>query len=301
MHSHGIEAVGKSLRVANPCSDPRCLVLQCAVALCMALAVPSASAQLIVGHRGAAADAPENTCAAFRLALKQQADAVEGDFRLTLDNQIVCVHDADLKRVAGSSQQVSDSTLAELKQLDVGFWKHPRFAGERIPTLAEVFAVLPDDRPLLIEIKCGAEIVPVLRRELERLEIAPAQATLISFHPEVIRAVRKDLPEFRALWIIAFRQDEDTGIWEPGLNEVISTARDLEAHGVDVKAVPEVITPQFIAAVQAAGLECHCWTVNEPAWARQLQSWGIDSITTDKPETLRTVIPRQSRTVAPAG
>lgn len=86
--------------------------------------------QLIVAHRGASYDAPENTLAAFRLAFEKDADGIEGDFYLTSDNRIVCIHDSDTERVAGKKLIVAKSTLAELKQLDVGSWKDKKWHAE---------------------------------------------------------------------------------------------------------------------------------------------------------------------------
>src|SRR5205085_3299316 len=88
---------------------------------------------LIVGHRGASADAPENTLAAFRLAWEQGADAIEMDLRLTRDGRIVVFHDEDLRRVAGTKNKVKveDLTSEELARFDVGSWKGERWEGER--------------------------------------------------------------------------------------------------------------------------------------------------------------------------
>ena len=87
---------------------------------------------VIVAHRGASFDAPENTLAAFRLAWQQGADAIEGDFYLSKDNQIVCIHDADTKRTAVVSRQVAESTLAELRELDVGRSSWPSFSSSPV-------------------------------------------------------------------------------------------------------------------------------------------------------------------------
>ena len=91
------------------------------------------SAQLIIAHRGASHEAPENTLAAFRLAWEEQADGIEGDFYLTSDGQIVCIHDKTTKRVAPKQPEltVAKSTLKQLRSLDVGSWKNPRYAAER--------------------------------------------------------------------------------------------------------------------------------------------------------------------------
>ena len=117
----------------------------------------TAHGQEIVAHRGASFDAPENTLSAFRLAWQQKADVVEGDFYLTKDKHIVCIHDKTTKRVAPkqATLTIAKSTLAELSALDVGSWKHPRFANERIPVLEEVLATVPKGKRIFVEIKCG--------------------------------------------------------------------------------------------------------------------------------------------------
>ena len=133
------------------------------------MSLPSvAHGQKLVAHRGTSHEAPENTVAAFRLAWEQGADAIEGDFYLSKDQQIVCIHDETTKRTSGEDRVVSECTLDELRRLDVGKWKHPRFEGERISTLAEVLRTVPDGKQIFIEIKCGPEIVPFLGPELKR-------------------------------------------------------------------------------------------------------------------------------------
>lgn len=135
--------------------------------LCLLVSALGAAArgQEIVAHRGASFDAPENTLSAFRLAWKLNADVIEGDFYLTKDEQIVCIHDKTTKRVAPkqTSLTIARSTLAELRALDVGSWKHPRFANERIPLLEEVLATVPEGKRIFVEIKCGPEIIPHLK------------------------------------------------------------------------------------------------------------------------------------------
>ncbi len=115
-------------------------------------------AQVIVGHRGASFDAPENTIAAFKLAWEQQADGIEGDFYITKDKQVVCIHDADTKRTAGKKLVVAESTLTELRELEYGKWKDAKFAGEPIPTFEEVLKVVPSGKLFVIELKVGPDI-----------------------------------------------------------------------------------------------------------------------------------------------
>src|SRR5512147_906066 len=97
---------------------------------------------LVLGHRGASADAPENTLAAFRLALEQGADGVELDAWRCASGEVVVFHDQDARRLAGSPLRVERASLPELQALDVGAWKGERFRGERIPRLEEALEVL---------------------------------------------------------------------------------------------------------------------------------------------------------------
>src|SRR4051794_20206839 len=97
----------------------------------------------IIAHRGASHDAPENTLAAVRLAWAQHADAVEIDVHLTRDGRLAVIHDPDTQRTAGIPQLVTETTLADLQRLDAGAWKGASFAGEKIPALEDVFALVP--------------------------------------------------------------------------------------------------------------------------------------------------------------
>mgnify|MGYP000530610723 CR=1 FL=1 len=118
------------------------------------------SAQTVVGHRGASYDAPENTLCAFELAWKQDADGIEGDFYVTKDKQVVCIHDPDTKRTGGKKLKVAESTLAQLRSLEYGAWKGPEFAGEPIPTFGQVLKAVPQGKLFVIELKTGPEMPP---------------------------------------------------------------------------------------------------------------------------------------------
>src|SRR5512146_2645025 len=98
---------------------------------------------LVLGHRGASADAPENTLAAFQLAMAQGADGVALDVWRCRSGEVVVAHDEDLLRVGSTALRIPDAPLRELRAVDVGSWKGRRFGGERIPLLAEVLEALP--------------------------------------------------------------------------------------------------------------------------------------------------------------
>ncbi len=169
----------------------------------------------IIGHRGASHDAPENTLASIRLAWKQNADASETDVHLTKDGQIVVIHDFNTRRVGHRNRKVVDQTLAELKQLDIGSWKGEQWAGERIPTLSEYLAAIPEGKRLFIEIKCGPEIVPRLVEVIRAAHKRPEQTCLIGFSYDVMRLAKRELPELKCYWIVELKQNRETGPLDP--------------------------------------------------------------------------------------
>ncbi|MCX5670356.1 MAG: glycerophosphodiester phosphodiesterase family protein [Planctomycetota bacterium] len=153
---------------------------------------------LIVAHRGASGEAPENTLAAFKRAWQQQADAIEGDFYLTRDRKIVCIHDATTGRVADTNLVVAQSTLADLRALDVGAWKGAQWQGQRIPTLEEVLALVPPGKKLYLEIKCGPDILPPIKEALTAAKLKPDQVIILSFDKTVLQQCRTVLPDLKA-------------------------------------------------------------------------------------------------------
>lgn len=251
------------------------------------MVTPSAHAQRIVAHRGASFDAPENTLAAFRLAWEQGADAIEGDFFLTKDEKIVCIHDQKTKRTSGEEHDVAQSMFDQLRRLDVGRWKDPKFTGEQIPTLTEVLATVPAGKKIYIEIKCGVEIVPYLVHDVKQSGLPPEQTVVISFNKDVVAETRRQIPEIEAYWLVGFRQNKETKVYEPATESVLQTARDIQTQGLDVQASRDVVNADFVKRLRDQKLSFHIWTVNEPADAVHFQKLGVDSITTDRPAFLR--------------
>ena len=241
---------------------------------------------LIIAHCGASDLAPENTLAAFKLAWELGAEVIEADFHLTADGHIVAHHDETTERTAGVNRPVAKQTLAELKKHDVGAWKNARFAGERIPTLQEVFATIPDGRAIFIEIKADAAIVPVLAESIRSSDLDPRQVTVIAFDQQVIASLKGILPKTKALWLTEIKET-DPGIWRPTAQQIVKTAKGIRADGVDLEARPEAIDEAFILHLRAAGLEVHVWTVNDAKLAQRMIDLGVDGITTDRPGWLR--------------
>ncbi|MBU0754332.1 MAG: glycerophosphodiester phosphodiesterase, partial [Planctomycetes bacterium] len=154
------------------------------------LSILSWAAPLIVAHRGASKSAPENTLPAFKLAWEQGAHAIEGDFRITLDEEIVCHHDKDTKRTTGKEVVVARAGLEELKALDAGSWKGSQWAGTPIPMLKEVAATVPEKGLLFIEIKCGLKILPKLIETMGHTRLGDEQIVVIAFDAKVLQKLK---------------------------------------------------------------------------------------------------------------
>lgn len=249
---------------------------------------------LIVAHRGASHIAPENTLAAFRLAWELDADLIEGDFYLTTDGVIIAHHDDTTKRTANVDRLVQEQTHQELTSLEVGSWKDPKWAGEKIPTLHQVFETVPPCGKVLIEIKSDTRIVEPLIGVLGDSPLAKEQMIIICFDAQVIAQIKQRLPSIRAYWLSDFKE-HGLGRWEPTVDQIIETAKRIGADGVDLNANLNVIDRKFVAEIRRSGLELHVWTVNDPVAATRLMRLGVDSITTDRPGWLRSQLQRRRR------
>ncbi len=227
----------------------------------------------IIAHRGASHDAPENTLPAFKLAWEQGADGIEGDFRLTVDGKIACLHDPDTGRVSGGGRSVvvSESTLAELRQV------HP------IPTLEEVLALVPQNKRIYIEIKSGKDIIEPIEKVLVESGLKPEQVIFISFVGNVISGVKKRMPVHKAHLL---SRAPEGGNPEAARENLIRNVQALGVDGVDVCAHPG-LDRHFVEAFHRAGLEVHAWTVDDPAEGKRLSDAGVDSITTNRPGYIR--------------
>src|SRR3954468_11636695 len=163
------------------------LHLSAILAAMCALGSP-ASGQLIIGHRGASHDAPENTIASYKLAIEQGAAGFEGDYWLTDSGKILDFDDKETKRVAGKKLVITTAPYKQLRALDIGSWKDPKWHAERIPTLEEVLAIVPAGKKVFLELKSAAEIVAPMAKVIAASHVSPDQVVIISFHADAIAA-----------------------------------------------------------------------------------------------------------------
>jgi glycerophosphoryl diester phosphodiesterase len=242
---------------------------------------------LIVAHRGASHDAPENTLSAFHLAWEQGADAIEGDFRLSADGEVICLHDADTERTAGVKLVAAQSTLAELRELEYGAWKGAEFDGEPLPTLREVLAIVPEGKRLFLEVKGDVKTMQVIAEELRATELPHEQICVIAFDAEVIAESKRSFPGLEAMWLTGHEQDEESGAWSNPLEEVLPRLAEIGADGLDTSFHAELIDEAFVEALRADGYQFHVWTIDDAERALRLRKLGVDSITTNRPAELR--------------
>ncbi len=215
---------------------------------------------MIIAHRGVSFDLPENSLPAFNISWDHAADGIEGDFHLTKDGAIVCIHDEDTGRVCKQNLIVRDSTLKELKALDLDY-KGTEYLQIKIPTLAEVLEILPDGKKIFIEVKCGSEIVKPLLGELSRSKLNSNDAVIISS------------PNYRSLLLYSY----EAGC---NINNLIDVMRNIKADGL---STDNELSKTLVEQTINAGFEYHSWTIDSIHVAQKLINWGSSSITTNKP------------------
>ncbi|GFO64632.1 glycerophosphodiester phosphodiesterase [Geomonas paludis] len=241
------------------------------------------STPLIIGHRGASRDAPENTLASFRLAFTQQADGIEADFRLTRDGHIVCLHDPGTSRTTGMDLAVADATLAQLQRLDAGSRKGERWRGEPIPTLAQVLGMLPAGKRLFVELKCGTEIIAPLAADLARAAVPADRIRFLAFDHLLVAALKERLPDYRVCWLCDYRW---RGGWHPSPAQVLARLAETGADGLASRD-RAILDAALVRELRQRGLEIHVWTVDSARGAARLADLGVDSIMTNRPGWLR--------------
>ncbi len=243
--------------------------------------MPAPGRPLLIAHRGASVDAPENTIAAFELALEQGADGLELDVHLSADGHPVVIHDFTLERTTDGAGPVSALRVRELKRLDAGGWHDRRFQGQRIQTLQEVLERFRDRTRFWLELKGGSTLYPGLEeRVVSTIEIYDVVDRVLvqSFDPGAIGEVRTLNLQIRVGAVVA-QAPLDRALLVPGMVDAICPALAVGSAGL-------------IAEVRQAGLDCHVWTVNEPAQVDRLVGWGVSGIITDRPGALRARLDR---------
>ena len=222
----------------------------------------------IIAHRGASGYAPENTLAAFNLAWELGADIIEGDFHLTKDNQVVCIHDKTTLRTSDKNIEVKESTYAQLLELDFG-------NGEKIPLLTEVIETIPAGKKLFIEIKSGLDVLPYAIDIVKKSKKSIDFFTIISFDAEVIKESKKLMPKMETsllVFSLSFEEEETIidkldSIGADGLSLGTFTSRDIALRN----------------RILNSGKKFHLWTINSKSKGEKYFLLRPNTLTTDKP------------------
>lgn len=238
---------------------------------------------LNLGHRGASHDAPQNTLAAFRLANEYGADGYELDVHLTRDGVPVVIHDFTVDKTTDGTGPVASFTLAELKRLDAGIKFSPQFAGERIPTLAEVFDVLPPHSIVNVELKTRSIGDNGLERatiHLIRERGLQDRVIVSSFNPFSLLRVRRFAPELK----IGLLYAPDLPLylrraWFRGL---------VRPHALHPHY--RMVDERYMQWARRQGYEVNVWTVDDPEGMRRLAALGVNAIITNRPDVLKAVL-----------
>lgn len=278
--------------------------------------LPPYTKPTLIAHRGASFDAPEHTLAAYELALTHGADFVEPDLQVTRDGVLVCLHDTTLERTTDVKAKfpdrgrevrgrktwpVSDFTLEEIKTLDAGSWKAPKFAGERVPTFQEMIDRVKGKAGIIPETKAPEEyeklglgmeklVMEVLRANgLDRPGADPKTPVVIqSFSADSLKLLRKEhgctLP---LVYLIGSPKSE------------YATAEGLKrvkgfADGVAPNKAVVLVRPGFVEDAHALGLSVTVWTFRSGQTGKFpdvraemkhfLHDLKVDAVFTDNPD-----------------
>lgn len=244
---------------------------------------PGAGAPLVVAHRGNSAVAPQNTLAAFEAAWRAGAHSIEIDIQPTADGEVVVIHDDTVDATTDGQGVVTEMTLDAVRALDAGSWFASAYAGQRVPTFAEVLELMVR-RPgidLLLELK-GAFTLEQVRPVIDAIRAAGLADRVIgqSFWPESVRALAEADPDLRR-GLLIFQVPEDGGV-----DEVVRVAGELGVMTVNPYGPLLVEHPDLVQRLHAAGLQVQVWTLNEPEHWAAAAALGVDAVITDRPDRL---------------
>lgn len=228
---------------------------------------------MAIAHRGASSYAPENTFAAFDLALRLGVRHIELDVEVTRDGHIVVIHDDTVDRTTDGSGLVTSHTLEALLALDAGSWFGAQFAGERIPVFDEVLRRYKGRLHIHTEIKGRSTYLSQRTADLVRQHGMVDQVTITSFQKARLEEIRGYAPELPAGWLLAEVSDG-----------AIAQARDLGLRQICPRG--STVTAELVRRIHAAGFVVRAWGVDTEALMRAVVLAGADGMTVNFPDKL---------------
>ena len=252
---------------------------------------------IVIGHRGASGELPENTLPAFERALSRGAAILETDVHLTRDGEVVLCHDPQLDRTTDGSGAVEDHTLAELQRLDAGYHfssdsgaSFPqRGKGIRIPTLNEAFEAFPGIR-FNVEIKRNS--APLIDATLGIVAEAGREATtlLAAEADDTMSALRARLAAIGLRPAMGAAVGDVVGFVRAAAEGGTPPPEPMALQIPPSFAGNPLVTPEFVGFVHRHGVQLHVWTINEEDEMRRLLDLGVDGVMSDLPGLLRKVV-----------
>ncbi|KIL38543.1 glycerophosphodiester phosphodiesterase [Gordoniibacillus kamchatkensis] len=234
---------------------------------------------MIIAHRGARGMAPENTIAAFRLGLDQGCEGIELDVHLTADGEIVVCHDETLDRTTDGKGRINDMTLEQIKRYDAGSWYSDSFRGERVPTLDEVFDLVPESIMVNVEIKqydgqMEHKLVDFMRRRnlFERVVVS-------SFDHKSVRRIKLLEPKTKIGLLYQER------LFDPS-----AYARTFDVEVYSLHPHHKTIEADDVAKAVELGYRVYPWTANEEQDLNKMIACGASGIITDYPGRLKSLL-----------
>jgi glycerophosphoryl diester phosphodiesterase len=244
---------------------------------------PSLTSPVIFAHRGASSHAPENTLAAFQLAIDHGAKAIELDVQLTKDQEVVVFHDSHLNRTTDGTGKIKDYTLSELKNFSAGISFCPAFQNVKIPSLAEVLDVLPPDILINIELKNNQsplDGLPSRTAGLVREFRAQNRVLISSFNFIALSRFKKELPSVPCGRLL------DSKL----MVNFFSSFPGLLAKFQSVHLSYKSLNPRVIASFKRAGKKVFTYTLNHTQDILTAVNMGIDGFFTDDPGFARRIL-----------
>lgn len=233
--------------------------------------MPVAFSTEVIGHRGAAGHAPENTMLSFEKAVELGADRIEFDVRCSAEGEPVVFHDERLERTTNGKGRVAEKTVKELKALDAGSWFSLSFSGATIPTLEEVLMKMLGKIKFNIEIKakgCEQRIVELIQKHK-----ASEAVVISSFNIDILKTVRQAHRELKLQLLLS----------KPLNLKKIKDEVDIEA----VNPFFLLASKRFLKSARDLGLKVNVWTVDDELWIKKMAKLGVDGIISNYPDRVR--------------
>ena len=234
---------------------------------------------LIIAHRGASSEGPENSLASYQLAWMQEADGIEVDLRRTKDGIFICAHDNNFNRVSGSEKNISEAKFKDLSEIDIGSWKSKKFKEERVPRLEQVLSNVPEGKLIFIEVKGVLKKIQNLITLIEDMNLEKNQIHFLCYLPSMIKKLKTEFPNYKAtLNLIPSLFNYDP---EKIKKEIFRSLSDGISLHIDSKQ-----SIKLVENLKNEDIFVLTWTVNDKRFMKKLLKIGVDGIITDFPKKL---------------